>query len=202
LGGGPCGAAQGVTEDSDVINGSLDVEVDIMGLGGDDLIFGGDSPDSILGGPGYDVIFGGLGSDVVAAGDGDDIILIGPDTSNFTQFAAGGDDNDTFNVLVSEITSCLEIYGNSGNDMVNLVGFGPYVAITPFGVTNFEPGYIFVVDPITGGRIFIDVEPDGIGTETIYGLPTPNPVFLTDAEFNDLTTPGSGTDPCPFIYFT
>jgi hypothetical protein len=91
----------------------------------------------------------------------------------------------------------LFINGGPGNDAVNLIGFGPYSATTPFGIPNVEPGVILTVDPITGGRIFVDVNPNGDGAETINGLLMPNPIFLTNQEFIDLTNSNTGTDPCP-----
>jgi Ca2+-binding RTX toxin-like protein len=195
--GGQCGINQGASDQSDVINGSPDVDDPITGEGGNDLIFGNNSADSIRGDAGNDLLLGGLGADEIFGGFDDDIILPGPDSLNISQHVRGDSGNDSVNVLVGEITACLFINGGAGNDGVNLIGFGPYRATTPFGVPDFEPGHILVVDPITGGRIFVDVSPNGDGSETINGLLAPNPIFLTDAEFIALTNVNDGTDPCP-----
>jgi hypothetical protein len=198
VGGGNCSVAQGVTDASDIINGSQNVDQRIDGLGGDDLIFGNDSPDDIIGRAGNDIIFGGLGSDIIVGSEGDDIILPGPDTFNFSQNAGGRDGNDTFNVVVSEVTSCLFISGAEGIDVVNLIGFGPYSVSAPFDTfdEDGEPDFILIVDPITGGRIFVEVSPDEVtSTEIINGLLTPNPTILTHIELEALE------EPCPTGFF-
>jgi hypothetical protein len=124
--------------------------------------------------------------------------LPGPDDLDFSQEDLGGEGNDIFNVLVGEIIGCTILYGELGNDVVNLVGFGPYSATSPFGIEDFEPGFILIADPITGGLIFVEVSPDAnFNTEVINGLPTPNPIFITLAEFNTLYHPDTGSDPCP-----
>jgi hypothetical protein len=188
-----CGAAQGTTEESDLINGTEDVDSFIQGLGGDDVIFGRGNPDFIVGGEGNDLVFGGSGSDDINGNEGNDILLPGSD-DEWEQEVDGEGGNDSFHVFVGEITTCLSIFGREGSDTANLIGFGSYSATTPFGIENLESGAILVIDPITGGRIFIYVSDDSANhTETINGLLTPNVTFLTDAELTTLF----GTDPCP-----
>jgi hypothetical protein len=191
--GGTCGPAEGTTDDADVIMGSSNDD-DLLGFGGNDVIFAGpgdDSADGDEGGavPGNDIIIGGPGSDDLNGLEGNDILMPGPDNGPnlLGQFVNGNAGNDTTNVFVSEISSCLHIQdfpefgGTSGLDVVNLVGFGPYTAQKPFGQTGFGTTIIHVVDPITGGDIFIDVDEDSDeGIEVINGLLSPDVTFFND----------------------
>jgi hypothetical protein len=191
--GNLCGAPQGVTVNNDLINGSP-LEDFIDGLAGADIIFGNDAEDHIEGFEDNDLIFGGRGSDVTFGDNGDDIILPGPDVINFQQLARGGQGNDTFYVFAGEISSCLFIEGHEDNDAANFIGFGPYSAFGPFFEQGFGDGYVRLVDPIAGGRIFIRVEENGTNNvEVINGLFTPNPVVITITEFGT----EQQANPCP-----
>ncbi|UCE30224.1 MAG: hypothetical protein JSW68_08980, partial [Burkholderiales bacterium] len=57
----------------------------VDGLGGDDILLGGDGPDLLLGGIGDDALYGGAGADRLAGGIGDDLLAGGPgvDTAAF-----------------------------------------------------------------------------------------------------------------------
>jgi Ca2+-binding RTX toxin-like protein len=176
--GGPCGNAEGTTINADVINGSATVD-EIAGDGGNDLVFGHEGNDSLFGNLDDDVLFGGLGSDYVDGGHGNDILFAGPDDGVFRQDIWGDLGQDTANVLVGETTTCLFIANFSGEDSVNLLGFGPYTATKPFGQPGFVDGFIYLVDPISGGGIFIYVsEANDEGTETINGLLSPNATIV------------------------
>jgi hypothetical protein len=65
----------------------------ILGLGGDDVLFGGDAKDCLVGGPGDDTIYGNNGSDIILGGLGHDTLYgdNGPDSMD------GGDDDDYLN---------------------------------------------------------------------------------------------------------
>jgi hypothetical protein len=191
-----CDVDNGVTEESDIINASPEV-AEIFGMGGDDIILGGASPDKLVGEEGNDLLLGGLGSDELIGNEGNDILLAGPDTLDFSQKVSLHQGNDTTHVLVGEVLTCLNVFDNSGNDTVNLIGFGPYTAILPFGQPGFVQGTALVVDPITGGRIFIEVEEaNDQGVETINGLLSPDVVILTDGELAALLN----DDPCPPLF--
>jgi hypothetical protein len=191
--GGPC-VADGQTDNADIINGTPDSDF-IIGLGGNDVILGGAGNDFIGGedagvvdlNQGNDVIFGGTGSDVLEGHEGNDIIFPGPDDGEFSQDVRGDDGdsvdgNDITNVFAGDITTCLFIDSDGGSgDIVNLIGFGPYSLQRPFGQPGFAEGVIYLIDPIGGGEIFIEVTPDDDGdTEIINGLPTPNVTILPD----------------------
>jgi hypothetical protein len=62
----------------------------ILGLGGDDVIYGGNAKDCLVGGPGDDIIYGNNGSDIILGGLGHDTLYgdNGPDSLD------GGDDDD------------------------------------------------------------------------------------------------------------
>jgi hypothetical protein len=165
------------TNNADLINGTP-VNDNVQSQDGDDIMFGHDGQDYLEGDGGNDIAFGGLGSDRLRGVLDDDILLAGPDEPNFSQDMFGGGGNDIFNVFVGEVTECLIIGGDTGVDVVNLIGFGPYVGIVPFGENSFngfDNGVVTVVDPITGGTIFIIVDrASDAGTETINGLMNPN----------------------------
>lgn len=192
-----CDMAAGTTDDGDVINGSVGLDW-IEAEGGDDLVFGGPGTEFIDGGSGNDLLIGGPDSDLLFGSPGNDILLPGSDTMEFHQNVDGGEGNDSVNVLVSEVSSCLFIQDGLGIDTVNLIGFGPYSAVEPFGVPGFVNGWIRVVDPVTGGRIFIRIfENNDLGTEVVNGLLSPNITFLTDPQWADEVNIATGTDPCP-----
>jgi hypothetical protein len=194
----------GYSDNPDIINGSLGDDT-IGGFGGADVIFGNDGNDSVVGEDGNDIIFGGKGADTVWGFAGDDILLAGPDLPGLGQILGDVEGNDTFNVFAGEVSACLIIYddGDSG-DVANLIGFGPYTAVAPFGMTGFDVGWVHVVDPLAGGDIYISVsELDNMGVETINGLPTPMVTILpdnpTDEEVNDcISSPPRGASPVEF----
>jgi hypothetical protein len=180
-GGGACGGAEGTTDNADLINGTDGID-GIDAQGGNDLALGGSEADNIIGGDGNDTLFGGPGLDFLFGDAGNDVLLAGPDNGGFLdniQNVFGGTGNDSTHVLVSEISGCLVIEDDGGADTVNLVGFGPYSATTPFGDQALGDVYAFVVDPITSGVIVIDVNGnDDTGVETINGLLSPDIVFV------------------------
>ena len=113
--GGICDGGDGITEEGNLVNGTP-LEDEIDGLGGDDVIFGGESPDEISGGGDNDLLFGGPGSDELSGNDGDDTVLPGSDTTDFSQFAGGHDGNDIFHVFVGDTFECLFIDAGPGSD--------------------------------------------------------------------------------------
>jgi hypothetical protein len=176
--GGVCDGGNGITGEADLINGTDGVD-DIDGLGGMDVVFAGRGMDFVMGGPGNDLLFGGPDSDSITGAPGNDVIFNGSDEALFNQFAFGGDDNDQFNTFASETTECLWIDGEAGNDVANLIGYGPFTAVQPFGQPGFGTGYIWTIDPIGGGDVLIYVEETGnLGTEVVNGLTSPNVTIL------------------------
>jgi Ca2+-binding RTX toxin-like protein len=190
---------------SDVFNGTPEDDI-ILGDGagnGNDVIFGHEGDDAIAGDQGNDVIFGGPGSDSIFGLDDDDILFPGPDRVGAGgQFANGTNGNDVVNVFAGEISTCLIIFNANDFDTVNLLGFGPYAAVSPFGQPGFVEGVVHVVDPIAGGDIYIHkIEATNNGTEVINGLLSPNATILAldDPDVLDCFTNlerGSGT-PAP-----
>jgi Ca2+-binding RTX toxin-like protein len=167
------------TANSDIINGT-DLFDDIFGLNGDDVIFANGGNDTVEDEDGNSVIFGGTGSDKLEGSIGNDVLFPGPDVPEFGQGASGSQGNDTINVLVSDTGNCLIIYASNGNDVVNLLGFGPYIATAPWGLATPE-GWVHVVDPIAGGDIYIRVhENDAGGVEQINGLLSANLTLIND----------------------
>jgi Ca2+-binding RTX toxin-like protein len=184
------GAACDGTDFSDVIQGTKDGEV-IYAMNGDDLIFGdGGDDNDVFASDGNDVIFGGPGADDIKGGRGNDVLIPGPDGPNEIQFARGGSDNDTINVFVGETSNCLNVVGDSGFDVLNLIGFGPYSAFAPFAEGPIvQESAIILTDPIAGGLIIIDVDSDDIGAiEVVNGLLSPNVVVIDAADLGTILT--------------
>ena len=61
-----------------------------MGLGGDDIIDGGNSGDCLVGGAGDDLLIGGNGKDILLGGPGNDFL----DGGNAKDYLDGEDDAD------------------------------------------------------------------------------------------------------------
>ncbi|WP_205944432.1 beta strand repeat-containing protein [Pelagibius litoralis] len=84
---------------SDAISGGAGNDT-INGGGGNDILLGGAGDDSINGGAGNDDIVGGPGSDTIDGGDGTDIVRYDADIGGFT-FAGG----ETGEILITETAS-------------------------------------------------------------------------------------------------
>jgi len=72
----------------------------VMGYGGNDVIYGGNSGDCLVGGPGNDRITGGNGKDILLGEDGDDVLDGGNgkdvlDSGTGTDICVGGNGKDT-----------------------------------------------------------------------------------------------------------
>lgn len=118
---------------------------------GDDLISGGEGDDKILGGPGDDYIIGGEGNDIVRDGPGNDFINLGDgddtfvyfvnDNREFTDYAVGGEGEDTLVIVNEEIdeimkNEIIKYYENQkmvGTDITHLGKFD-----IAMGVSGFE----------------------------------------------------------------
>ena len=147
--------------------------------------------DELNGAGGNDFLSGGPGQDFLHGDAGNDHLLAGPDVPNFGQVVHGGTGNDVAYVFVGEIVSCLIIYGESGFDIVNLIGFGPFSASQSFGITpGWVNGWLVVNDPIGGGVIYIQVFENGdAGTEVINGLTMPSVTFIDTLTLNGCNVP-------------
>jgi Ca2+-binding RTX toxin-like protein len=175
--GDVCGGTIG----DDLINGTL--EEDTIGADdGNDIVFGNGDDDSLNGRNGNDLLFGGPGNDELDGGSGDDIMLAGLDRGMGFQNVQGSDGNDTTFVFVGETSGCLKIEESFGfNDVVHLVGFGPYSASSPFNQPGFVEAWLHIVDPITGGDIIMEIlEANNGGIDTVNGLLTPNVTIIFD----------------------
>jgi len=91
----------------------------IIGLGGDDLIFGGASKDLLIGGEGNDVLparadddilIGGEGNDLLAAQDGDDFVITGSGNDNVV-----GDNGDDV-IITGEGVNV--VFSSNGEDII------------------------------------------------------------------------------------
>jgi Ca2+-binding RTX toxin-like protein len=174
------------SNNADVMNGSL-TDDDINGQSENDIIFSRAGRDVVDGDKDDDIIFSGLGSDRVFGELGDDMIAPGPDDEQEMQFANGNQGNDSFFVFVGETSNCQFIVGETGFDVLQLIGFGPYVAEYPYGAAEpiVPSSFIIIQDPIASGYVFIDVEKEeGSSIERIIGLASPVVTVVDSAGVN------------------
>lgn len=106
-GGGIGNAAEIVgTEGDDMLNDSGTDEGEsgptIAGLGGNDVLHGGEGDDQLYGGDGNDELYGSKGDDLLQGGEGEDVLL-------------GGEGDD----LLSGVTGNDQLYGGSGADQMS-----------------------------------------------------------------------------------
>ena len=151
----------------------------IEGRKGDDTIFGDKGNDVIYGNEGNDTIYDGEGSDIVYAGSGDDIINV-EEGANEIHAGEGNDQilgqtrSENGNVVLYDPSLKSHnntIYGDDGNDKVNIIGDNN----TIFGGKGDD--YVF-----SGGvDIYID---GGKGNDHIAGF----------SEFNGTIVGGQGDD--------
>jgi peptidyl-prolyl cis-trans isomerase B (cyclophilin B) len=78
------------TDEDDIINGNQGNDT-IFGLEGDDWLRGGKGNDSLIGGKGDDYLVGELGSDTLTGGEGNDTFILRADTASGVQDIADAD---------------------------------------------------------------------------------------------------------------
>jgi len=103
------------TQGNDTLNlaGSNQRQI-VMGYGGNDVIYGGNSGDCLVGGPGNDRITGGNAKDVLLGEDGDDVL----DGGNGKDVLDGGTGVDICD-------------GGNGKDTITCGGSGAITTATP-----------------------------------------------------------------------
>lgn len=163
------------TDAGETLSGSeLDNTID--GRGGDDWVFGNSGNDTIYGGAGADLLFGGNGDDTIYT-DGVDQIIFGDagfDRVFVTEVTGGS-------ILIGDGQGIEEIYGNSGNDIVD--GQFSHDAIVAFGGGGND--LLFSgsgADSLDGGA----------GDDTLWG--GANSDVLTGGAGNDDLFGGTGGD--------
>jgi Ca2+-binding RTX toxin-like protein len=104
----------------DVLRGDLNQNFPHVGIGGDDIIFGGEGNDRIGGKGGNDQLFGEAGDDQIWGDDGDDILRggLGHDTLTGDDFSGGGG-SDTFIIAMNEGTDTIVDF-QDGEDLIGL----------------------------------------------------------------------------------
>ncbi len=104
----------------DVLRGDLNQRSPQIGIGGDDIIFGGAGNDRIGGKGGNDQLFGEAGDDQIWGDDGDDILRggLGNDTLTGDDFS-GGSGSDTFILAINEGTDTIVDF-QDGADLIGL----------------------------------------------------------------------------------
>ncbi|WP_422369115.1 beta strand repeat-containing protein [Pelagibius sp.] len=141
---------------SDAISGGAGNDT-INGGGGNDVLLGGPGDDSINGGDGNDDIVGGPGSDTIDGGDGTDTVRYDADVGGFT--FAGGDDGA---ILITETasgdTDSLTRVENIAftNSNVLLVGEEQPFETIQDAIDAAEPGDTILVENGDYGPITID----------------------------------------------
>ncbi len=157
------------SEADDVLSGDY-WENDIYGLGGNDIIDGGDEADlidggegidTIVGGAGNDILIGGADDDVISAGDGDDLVV-----------ATDGDGNDTLS-------------GGEGADTLD------YSAVSASVTIDFINGH---VTSLSSGQDTVDgfeKAITGAGADTLIGSAADEILMGGSGSDNYIVTSGS-----------
>ncbi|MGK7941720.1 MAG: CARDB domain-containing protein, partial [Crocosphaera sp.] len=123
------------SNDTIIVNDSVNKNVWIVGGEGDDVlqggsnddeIYGGHGHDTVLGGKGHDQLFGSQGNDVISGGDGNDILdgYTGNDqleggADNDKLWGGDGNDNIFGDDTKKEVSGDDRIYGGAGDDLLN-----------------------------------------------------------------------------------
>ena len=167
-------------EGNDYIEGGQGIDT-LRGEGGNDTILGGSEGDLIEGGGQHDSLDGGTGADTIDGGDGDDTILggDGADVIEAGEELSHGDDDliyagsgdDTITSAETDSRSNDTIYGEAGNDLINVTG----------GDAN-----------LLDGGADNDTIISGTGNDTLIGGTGDD--SLTGGSGNDSLTGGSGND--------
>ncbi|MEL6453697.1 MAG: hypothetical protein AAFQ40_03145, partial [Cyanobacteria bacterium J06623_5] len=104
----------------DILRGDLNSRDAQVGIGNDDIIFGGAGDDRIGGKGGNDSLFGGAGDDRIWGDDGDDLIRGGLGNDTLTgDDRSGGQGSDTFVLALGEGTDLITDFVN-GTDFIGL----------------------------------------------------------------------------------
>ncbi len=124
---------------------------EMNGLGGNDTLGGLGGNDDIDGGSGHDKLYGGSGIDLIYGGRGDDLVV--SDGGGGELYGGPGRDTIRGTVGLED-----EVYGNSGNDMINTTQDGvfdyvdcglyaDYVGTAPdYDTADVDVGLDFTVD--------------------------------------------------------
>ncbi|MEQ8995345.1 MAG: hypothetical protein RID53_02440 [Coleofasciculus sp. B1-GNL1-01] len=147
----------------DVLRGDLNKRSPQIGIGGDDIIFGGAGNDRIGGKGGNDQLFGEAGDDQIWGDDGDDILRggLGNDTLTGDDFS-GGSGSDTFILAINEGIDTIVDF----QDGADLIGLANGLTFGQLSITQ------------DGKNTLI-----GFEDETLARLKGVNANLLTEADF-------------------
>ena len=173
--GGPGETITG-TEGDDTLTGTAAGDT-INGLGGNDTIDGGEGDDTIDGGTGNDTITGGLGNDTIRGGEGDDVI-----TDAFGANIIYGDGgNDTINLTgyfgSSQTTDATQVFGGTGNDVVNVSLSATENLVADLGDGADRVNFTY---PVGAVELTLGVGSDIVDINSIQSLDTTQPIIITD----------------------
>ena len=169
------------TEGDYTINGTDGADT-INGLGGNDTIDGRIGNDTIDGGAGNDTITGGQGDDTIHGGEGDDII-----TDAFGANIIHGDGgNDTINITgffgSSFSASPHQIFGGSGNDVVNYGHSSTEGLILDLGEGDDRINFTF---PVGDNSLTLGLGQDIVDINGIQSISSSFPITITDFQTGD-----------------
>ncbi|GAB5447433.1 calcium-binding protein [Gymnodinialimonas sp.] len=136
-----------------------DIDNNIAGTEGSDLLVGGYSSDLVNGGAGSDFLFGGQGSDTLWGGEGDDLVVA------------------VANPFLGDEAAASELHGGEGND--TLIGENDDLLVGGEGIDFFhvfsgdgEPGaisHIFDFDASTES-LLVEIRDDQMGGDLDFDL--------------------------------
>lgn len=191
----PDGGSQGLslqgTGANDVLTG-YEVDDQLMGGHGDDVLDGAGGNDVLRGGAGVDELLGGYGDDVLDGGTGNDVLRdysgrntlrggAGNDSLSVggTDFVAEGDDGDDIiyaggngrvsggngnDVLRAAAGAMLILDGGSGNDTIDITGIFGGAIVTASGGSGRD---VFNVGNVAPNRVTVSDFTTGAGGDLI-----------------------------------
>ena len=172
----------------------------------DDNVFGGAGNDIINGGDGDDILRGGTGNDIIDGGDGDDRFDVSSSAENTgADIYRGGDGTDTLNNATGTsllLTNWSQSGGGNGDGIEiidangrSIIGSDDADTLNFTGVTLMDVGTIFLEggdDVVTASNMTAETYRLGEGDDTFTGLDLVDTVFGDAGD--DIINGGGGDD--------
>lgn len=127
------------TNEADILIADSDLGAQIYGLGGNDLLIGGQGEDDLFGGAGNDELFGGGGNDRLYGEEGDDTFVFYSKADWFGASIDGGSGVDTVSVTPGGATFFVndqmnvEVVNMKGTGTVDASAVTRFISISAYG---------------------------------------------------------------------
>ena len=161
-----------------IVGASAASENALLGLSGNDHIYGGMSRDYLMGDAGNDILYGKDGRDYFQGGDGNDVLYGGKGNDSLWEILSTGNDvmyGGSGNDMLSDMAAGPEVYENrSGNDHL-YGGSGNDHIVAGGGNDVYEGGSGFDTLSFDGARRGVTIDAgkgisDGLGHDVFSGF--------------------------------